>query len=51
MQGASNLQDYGYRYQRQWLTEKAKLLQQWIDNSEMTNVDPVYLIFLIWSVT
>ncbi|PKI17616.1 TetR/AcrR family transcriptional regulator [Colwellia sp. 12G3] len=51
IQGAPHLQDYARTYQRQWVREKAKLFQQWIDNGEMTNVDPVHLIFLIWSAT
>lgn len=51
IQGAQNLQDYARTYQRQWVREKAKLFQQWIDNGEMANVDPVHLIFMIWSAT
>lgn len=51
IQGAQHLKDYARTYQRQWVREKAKLFQQWIDNGEMVNVDPVHLIFLIWSAT
>ena len=51
IQGAPHLQDYARTYQRQWVREKAKLFQQWIDNGEMAKVDPVHLIFLIWSAT
>lgn len=51
IQGAQHLKDYARTYQRQWVREKAKLFQQWIDNGEMVNVDPVHLIFLIWSST
>ncbi len=51
IQGAQHLKDYARTYQRQWVREKAKLFQQWIDNGEMANVDPVHLIFLIWSAT
>ncbi|MEI6895656.1 MAG: TetR family transcriptional regulator C-terminal domain-containing protein [Colwellia sp.] len=51
IQGAQQLQDYARTYQRQWVRKKAKLFQHWIDNGEMVNVDPVHLIFLIWSAT
>ena len=51
IQGAPHLKDYARTYQRQWVRKKAKLFQQWIDNGEMRNVDPVHLIFLIWSAT
>ncbi|WP_019027581.1 TetR/AcrR family transcriptional regulator [Colwellia piezophila] len=51
IQGAQHLKDYARTYQRQWVREKAKLFQHWIDNGEMANVDPVHLIFLIWSAT
>jgi len=51
IQGAQHLKDYARTYQRQWVREKAKLFQHWIDNGEMVNVDPVHLIFLIWSAT
>jgi TetR/AcrR family transcriptional regulator len=51
IQGAHHLEEHTFEYQRQWVTQKAKLFQQWIDNGEMSNVDPVHLIFLIWSTT
>jgi len=51
IQGAQHLKDFARTYLRQWVRAKAKLFQQWIDNGEMKNVDPVSLIFLIWSST
>jgi len=51
IQGAQHLKDYARTYLRQWVREKAKLFQYWIDNGEMKDVDPVHLIFLIWSST
>lgn len=51
IQGAQHLKEFSRTYQRKWVREKAKLFQQWIDNGEMLNVDPVHLIFLIWSST
>lgn len=51
IQGAQHLKDFARTYQRQWVREKAKIFQHWINNGEMKNVDPVNLIFLIWSST
>ena len=51
IQGAQHLKEYARTYLRKWVREKAKLFQQWVDNGEMKDVDPVYLIFLIWSST
>ncbi len=51
IQGAQHLKDFARTYQRQWVREKAKIFQCWIDNGEMKQVDPVNLIFLIWSTT
>jgi TetR/AcrR family transcriptional regulator len=51
IQGAQHLKDFARTYQRKWVREKAQLFQQWIDNGEMRDVDPIHLIFLIWSAT
>jgi len=51
IQGAQHLKDFTRTYLRQWVRAKAALFQQWIDSGEMANVDPVHLIFLIWSST
>ena len=51
IQGAQYLKDFARTYLRQWVREKSKVFQCWIDNGEMTNIDPVNLIFLIWSST
>lgn len=51
IQGAQHLQDFARTYQRQWVKEKAEIFQHWINNGEMHSVDPVNLIFLIWSTT
>ena len=36
---------------RDWVRGRAGVLQQWIDEGRMAAVDPVQLIFLIWSST
>ena len=51
IQGAQHLKEFARTYQRQWVREKAKIFQYWIDNGEMADVNPVNLIFLIWSST
>lgn len=51
IQGAQHIKDFTRTYLRQWVRAKAVLFQQWIDNGEMKDVDPVHLIFLIWSST
>lgn len=51
IQGAQHLKEFARTYLRQWVRAKAKLFQQWIDSGEMVNVDPVHLVFLIWSST
>lgn len=51
IQGAQHLKDFARTYLRQWVRDKAKVFQCWIDKGEMQQVDPVSLIFLIWSST
>ena len=36
---------------REWVRGRAGVMQQWIDQGRMAPVDPVQLIFLIWSST
>lgn len=51
IQGAQHLQGFTRTYLHQWVKKKAVIFQHWIDNGEMQPVDPVNLIFLIWSST
>lgn len=51
IQGAQHLKEFARTYLRQWVRDKAKVFQQWIDQDKMADVDPVHLIFLIWSST
>lgn len=51
IQGAHHLKEYTRTYLRKWVREKAKVFQQWMDAGKMDQVDPVQLIFLIWSST
>ena len=51
IQGAQHLKEFTRTYLRKWVREKSKIFQQWIDEERMLNVDPINLIFLIWSST
>jgi len=49
--GAPHLKEYIRTDMRQWVREKTKVFEQWIAEGRMAEVDPVQLIFLIWSST
>jgi TetR/AcrR family transcriptional regulator len=36
---------------RTWVRNKASVIEQWGRNGQMKPIDPVHLIFLIWSAT
>ncbi len=49
--GAPFLQDYLRGGLRDWVQARAKVFEQWAERGLMDPVDPVWLIFLIWSAT
>lgn len=51
IQGAPFLKDHLRTSMREWVRGRASVIQQWIDDGRMAAVDPVQLIFLIWSST
>ncbi|QSP96433.1 TetR family transcriptional regulator C-terminal domain-containing protein [Marinobacter salinisoli] len=51
IQGAPFLMDHLRTNMREWVRGRAAVIQQWIDEGRMAPVDPVQLIFLIWSST
>lgn len=51
IQGAPFLKDHLRTNMRDWVRGRAGVIQQWIDSGRMAAVDPVQLIFLIWSST
>ena len=51
IQGAQHLQEFTRSYLHQWVQSKAEIFQCWIDSGQMRAIDPVSLIFLIWSST
>lgn len=51
IQGAPFLMTHLRTNMREWVRGRAAVIQQWIDQGRMAAVDPVQLIFLIWSST
>jgi len=51
IQGAPFLMDHLRTNMREWVRGRAEVIQSWIDDGRMARVDPVQLIFLIWSST
>jgi len=51
IQGAPHLKEYIRVDMRNWVREKGKIFQAWIDQGKMNDVDPVQVIFLIWAST
>ncbi|AHI31663.1 TetR family transcriptional regulator [Marinobacter salarius] len=51
IQGAPFLLDHLRTNMREWVRGRAEVMQQWINDGRMAPVDPVQLIFLIWSST
>lgn len=51
IQGAPFLMDHLRTNMREWVRGRADVIQHWIDDGRMAEVDPVQLIFLIWSST
>lgn len=51
IQGAPFLKDHLRTDMRDWVRDRAQVIQHWIDSGRMAPVDPVQLIFLIWSST
>ncbi len=50
--GAPHLKDYIRTEMRTWVRDKSKVFQAWMDVGKIKNaIDPVQLIFLIWSST
>lgn len=49
--GAPYFKDHLRTRVRKFVRHKAKIMQSWIDQGKMADVDPMQLIFLIWSST
>lgn len=51
LQGAPFLKESLFGEMREWVDVRAKVFNQWAEQGLMDPVDPVWLIFLIWSAT
>ena len=51
IQGAHYIGDYLKEDLRPWLRSRVGVIEQWIETGKMRKVDPVALIFMIWSTT
>lgn len=51
IQGAPHIRKYIRTEMRSWVRNKAAVIDEWIRKKRMKAVDPVHLIFLIWSST
>ena len=49
--GAPHLKKYLKTDLKSWVSERAGVIQHWIDNGKIDPVDPYHLIFLIWGAT
>ena len=51
IQGAQHIDNFARVYLRNWVKEKSEIFEHWMNEGAMAKVDPVKLIFLIWSTT
>ena len=51
IQGAPHIRKYIRTEMRTWVRNKAGVIEEWVRKKRMKAIDPVYLIFLIWSST
>lgn len=51
IQGAVHHKDYLRKELRPWVRDRASIIEGWIKQGRMRAVDPLHLIFMIWSTT
>ena len=51
IQGAPHLKEHLSQEMRHWVKEKSAVIQSWVDQGKLRAVDPMHLIFMIWSTT
>jgi TetR/AcrR family transcriptional regulator len=49
--GAPHLQSYLNTEFKQWVKRKTQVIEAWIEQGKINPVDPLHLLFLIWSAT
>ena len=51
IRGAPYLKDYIREDVRPWFNSKIEVIQSWIDQGKIKEIDPIHLLFSIWSTT
>jgi TetR/AcrR family transcriptional regulator len=51
MHGAPVIQDYLETTLREWSQGRIAVIQRWIDQGQMTPVDPAHLLYMLWATT
>ena len=51
MHGAPVVQDYLETTLRDWTTDRAALIQRWIDEGKMARINPEHLLYMLWATT
>jgi TetR/AcrR family transcriptional regulator len=51
IQGAPHLKEYLHTELKDWIEDKAKVINGWISAKQMNPVNPYHLLFMIWGAT
>lgn len=51
IQGAPHIKQYLSEDLRSWVKEKARVIESWIEQGKIAQIDPTQLIFMIWATT
>lgn len=51
IQGAPHIKQYLSEDLKEWVKQKVEVIQHWIDQGKIANIDPTQLIFMIWATT
>jgi TetR/AcrR family transcriptional regulator len=49
--GAPHMKEFLSTELKEWIDNKAKVIQFWVDNKQMNPINPYHLLFLIWGST
>lgn len=51
IQGAPMIQDYLERPLKDWTASRVAIIERWVADGRMADVDPAYLLYMIWATT
>ncbi len=51
IRGAQYTKDYVNKNVKNWLDDRIKIIQRWVDNGDIDPIDPRTLIYMIWATT